>query len=51
MEKLTWMLHAEGIHPDRVVSHRMPLSQANEAYTLAAAGAAGKVVIVPEVAP
>lgn len=51
METLTGMLQAEGVHPDRVVSHRMPLSRANEAYTLAAAGAAGKVVIVPEEAP
>lgn len=51
MEKLTWMLRAEGVHPERVISHRMPLSQANEAYTLAASGAAGKVMIVPEEQP
>jgi threonine dehydrogenase-like Zn-dependent dehydrogenase len=51
MEKLTWMLQAEGVHPDRVISHRMPLSQANEAYTLAASGAAGKVMIVPDEQP
>jgi threonine dehydrogenase-like Zn-dependent dehydrogenase len=51
MEKLTWMLHADGVHPDRVISHRMPLSRANEAYTLAASGAAGKVMIVPEEQP
>lgn len=51
MEKLTWMLQAGGVHPDRVISHRMPLSEADAAYALAASGAAGKVMIVPEEQP
>lgn len=50
MEDLTRMLAADGLHPEVVVSHRLPLDQADEAYRLAAAGATGKVVLVPNVA-
>lgn len=35
-----------GLHPDRTVTHRLPLAEADEAYRLAAAGAAGKICIV-----
>ncbi len=48
MEELTWKLQAEQVHPDKVVSHRLPLDAADEAYALAAAGAAGKVILVGE---
>ncbi|MFV0407905.1 MAG: zinc-dependent alcohol dehydrogenase family protein [Propioniciclava sp.] len=51
MERLTRMLHAESIHPDQVVSDRFGLTEADAAYRLAAGGAAGKVVLVPEEAP
>jgi hypothetical protein len=33
------------------VSHRLPLGDADEAYRIAAAGATGKVVLVPDGAP
>lgn len=47
MEDLARMLAAEGLHPEVVVSHRLPLEAADEAYRIAAAGATGKVVLVP----
>lgn len=37
-----------GLRPERIVTHRYPLEQADEAYAVAAAGATGKVCIVPE---
>ncbi|TNM63195.1 zinc-binding dehydrogenase [Streptomyces sp. NP160] len=49
MEDLSLLLARSGVHPEVVVSHRFGLDQADEAYRLAASGAAGKVVIVPEV--
>lgn len=48
MEDLTRMLAAEGKHPEIVVSHRLPIEDADEAYRIAAAGATGKVVLVPK---
>jgi threonine dehydrogenase-like Zn-dependent dehydrogenase len=48
MEDLAGMLAASGLHPEVVVSHRLPLSAADEAYRLAAEGADGKVVLVPD---
>lgn len=48
MEDLTRMLAARRLHPEVVVSHRLPLSEADHAYRLAAAGATGKVVLVPD---
>ncbi|PKQ18694.1 MAG: alcohol dehydrogenase [Actinobacteria bacterium HGW-Actinobacteria-8] len=47
MEDLTRGLAAAGLHPEVVVSHRLPLDAADEAYRLAAAGATGKVVLIP----
>lgn len=47
MEELTRMLAAAALHPEIVVSHREPLENADEAYKIAASGAAGKVVLVP----
>ncbi|MGP3533743.1 zinc-dependent alcohol dehydrogenase family protein [Microbacterium sp. RD1] len=47
MEDLARMLAAERLHPQVVVSHRLPLDDADEAYRIAAAGATGKVVLVP----
>ena len=35
------------LHPEAIVTHRFPLSQAGEAYRLAAEGLCGKVVILP----
>ena len=48
MEDLARMLAAAGLHPEVVVSHRLPLAEADRAYRLAAAGTTGKVVLVPD---
>lgn len=48
MEDVTRMFAARALHPEVVVSHRLPLSSADEGYRLAAGGAPGKVVLVPE---
>jgi threonine dehydrogenase-like Zn-dependent dehydrogenase len=48
MEDLTLMLAARELHPEVVVSHRIPLHQADKAYRLAAEGATGKVVLIPD---
>jgi threonine dehydrogenase-like Zn-dependent dehydrogenase len=37
-----------GLHPERIVTHRYPLEQADEAYRVADGGAAGKVCVVFE---
>ncbi|HEY8884423.1 MAG TPA: zinc-binding dehydrogenase, partial [Chloroflexota bacterium] len=47
MEDLARMLAAQDLHPEVVVSHRLTLDQADEAYRLAAEGATGKVILVP----
>ena len=47
MEDLTLLLARSGVHPEAVVSHRFGLDEADEAYRLAASGAAGKVVLLP----
>ncbi len=47
MEDLTALLACSGVNPETVVSHRFPLAEADEAYCVAAAGAAGKVVLLP----
>jgi threonine dehydrogenase-like Zn-dependent dehydrogenase len=36
------------LHPERIVTHRFPLDQADEAYRVADRGDAGKVCIVFE---
>ena len=46
MEELLENLVRWDLHPDRIVTHRFPLEQADEAYRLADAGTAGKVCIV-----
>ncbi|TXN30389.1 zinc-dependent alcohol dehydrogenase family protein [Lacisediminihabitans profunda] len=51
MEDLAKMLATQGLHPEIVVSHRLTLSEADEAYRLAAEGATGKVILVPSSAP
>jgi threonine dehydrogenase-like Zn-dependent dehydrogenase len=48
MENLTRLLADKAVHPEMVVSHRLPLSKVDEGYALAAAGVAGKVVILPQ---
>jgi threonine dehydrogenase-like Zn-dependent dehydrogenase len=47
MEDLALLLAAGELRPEAVVSHRFALGAADEAYRLAAAGAAGKVVLLP----
>ncbi|MDT0234860.1 zinc-binding dehydrogenase [Curtobacterium sp. BRB10] len=51
MEDVTRMLAEGGLHPEIVVSHRLGLLDADEGYRIAAAGATGKVVLVPHTAP
>jgi threonine dehydrogenase-like Zn-dependent dehydrogenase len=46
MEELLERLVRWNLHPDRIVTHRYPLEQADEAYCVADQGAAGKVSIV-----
>lgn len=48
MEKLLEHLVRWNLHPERIVTHRYPLEQADEAYQTADDGAAGKVCIVFE---
>ena len=48
MEKCCRDLADWGQHPDRIVTHRLPLTQAAKAYEIMADGQGGKVVIVPE---
>ena len=51
MEDVARMIAEGGLSPEIVVSHRLPLTDADEAYRIAAAGATGKVVLVPAGAP
>ncbi|MFV0430094.1 MAG: zinc-dependent alcohol dehydrogenase family protein [Arachnia sp.] len=51
LERLTHMLQSETVHPGQVVSDTFSLAEADAAYRLAAGGAAGKVVLVPDEAP
>ena len=46
MEDLLEHLVRWKLHPERIVTHRFPLDQADEAYRVADRGAAGKVCIV-----
>ena len=46
MEDLVERLDRWGLHPERIVTHRLPLDQAAEAYRLADEGQCGKVCIV-----
>ena len=46
MEELLEQLVRWDLHPERIVTHRFPLDQADEAYRVADGGAAGKVCIV-----
>jgi threonine dehydrogenase-like Zn-dependent dehydrogenase len=46
MEELLDHLVRWELHPERIVTHRFPLRQADEAYRVADGGAAGKVCVV-----
>ena len=46
MEELLEHLVRWELHPERIVTDRFPLDQADEAYRVADRGAAGKVCIV-----
>lgn len=48
LEELVERLDRWGVHPDRICTDRLPLSDAARAYEIAAAGQAGKVCIVFE---
>ncbi|HEY3379870.1 MAG TPA: zinc-binding dehydrogenase [Armatimonadota bacterium] len=48
LEELVEHIDRWGIHPDKTSTHRLPLSQAAEAYQLAAGGQTGKVCVVFE---
>lgn len=47
MEELIHLLAAWKMHPDMIVSHALPFSQADEAYRLVSSGEAVKVCLVP----
>ena len=51
MEDLTALLSRSRVKPETVVSHRFALADADEAYRVAAGGAAGKVILLPTPAP
>jgi len=48
MEDVTNLLAEANVHPEKIVSHRLSLDRAAEGFALAAAGAGGKVVLLPE---
>jgi threonine dehydrogenase-like Zn-dependent dehydrogenase len=48
MEELLELLVRWDLHPERVVTHRFPLEEAEAAYRLAAEGHSGKVTLVME---
>ena len=47
MEDLLEHLVRWELHPDVIVSHRLPLDRADEAYRLADEGATGKICLSP----
>ncbi len=47
MELLLERLDRWGVHPEAIVTHRLALSEAAEAYRIADEGRAGKVVLLP----
>ena len=51
MEDVSKLIAEAHLSPEVVVSHRLPLLDADEAYKIAAAGATGKVVLIPTGAP
>lgn len=46
MEELVERIVRWGIHPDRLITHRFPLSRVADAYSLMAGGKCGKVAVV-----
>lgn len=51
MEQVARLLAESGLHPELIVSDRYRLASADEAYRVAASGAGGKVVLIPDGAP
>src|SRR5579863_6634199 len=47
MEELVERLVRWSLHPEDIVTHRFPLDQADEAYSLMASGRCGKVAVCP----
>ncbi|HVW32792.1 MAG TPA: zinc-binding dehydrogenase [Acidimicrobiia bacterium] len=47
MDEVIALIRAGRVDPGRIISHRMPLSQADEAYRLVAAREATKVILDP----
>jgi threonine 3-dehydrogenase len=45
---LTSLVQAGRIHPERLITHRYPMSAFNEAFAAAMGGEAGKVILYPE---
>ncbi len=50
MERLLEHLVRWDLHPDRIVTHRLPLAETGEAYRVAAAGTGGKIAVVMDAA-
>lgn len=47
MTDVAQLLADAGVHPERIVTHRFPLAEAEEAYRVAAAGEGAKIVLIP----
>ncbi|HEY8669491.1 MAG TPA: alcohol dehydrogenase, partial [Terriglobales bacterium] len=47
MEELVERLVRWKLHPEEIITHRMPLEKAGEAYALMASGRCGKVAVCP----
>jgi threonine dehydrogenase-like Zn-dependent dehydrogenase len=47
MEELVERLVRWNLHPEEIITHRMPLEKAGEAYALMASGRCGKVAVCP----
>lgn len=45
MEELVERIVRWGIHPERLITHRFPLSEVSEAYALMASGRCGKIAV------
>jgi threonine dehydrogenase-like Zn-dependent dehydrogenase len=47
MEELVERLVRWNLHPEEIVTHRFPLNQSADAYSLMASGKCGKVAVCP----
>ncbi|MDR3740368.1 MAG: zinc-binding dehydrogenase [Terracidiphilus sp.] len=48
MEELVERLVRWNLHPEQIITHKFPLAQASQAYSLMASGRCGKVAVCPD---